>query len=206
MRRPGWPLRWPMLALPCAAVLGWLAGFAWFVQTAFAPTQPPPHCDGIVVLTGGADRVEVGFRLLRDNAADLLLVSGVGRAADFPELAHRAGIDVSLAPRVTLGRTAASTRGNATETAEWSRAHHMTSLIVVTAAYHMPRALTELRQTLPNVALHPVTVQPPGMKSMRNPLILRLLAGEYTKLIAVELGLAGLAGQLGFGTAVEHAA
>ena len=44
------------------------------------------------------------------------------------------------------------TRGNAAETAEWARAHQVRSLIVVTSAYHMPRALAELGRDLPDVA------------------------------------------------------
>jgi uncharacterized SAM-binding protein YcdF (DUF218 family) len=179
-------------------------GFAWFVNVAWRPQVPPPHADGIVVLTGGADRVNVGLRLLADNAAELLLVSGVGRAADFPELAHRAGVDHALAARVTLGRLANSTFGNATETADWVALHHIHTLIVVTAGYHMPRALVELRQRLPDVVLYPVTVQPPGTRSLEEKLAWRLLAEEYTKFLAAELGLTDLAGRAGLSFSAEH--
>ena len=124
--------------------LAWLAGFAWFLTAATWRQLPPAHADGIVALTGGADRVEAALRLLAEGRARLLLISGVGRAAGFAELARRAGVPRRLAPRVTLGRSALSTRGNATETAAWARGNHIRSLIVVTAAYHMPRALAEL--------------------------------------------------------------
>ena len=43
----------------------------------------------------------------------------------------------------------------------------MHSLIVVTAGYHMPRALAELRRALPDVTLYPVPVQPPAMRARR---------------------------------------
>ena len=193
MRPPG---RW--ILFPALAACGWVAGFAWFVHTAWQPPVPPPHADGIVVLTGGADRVEVGFRLLRDDAADRMLVSGVGRDADFHELARRAGMNSALSPRVTLGHLASTTHGNAAETADWVEANHIHSLIVVTAGYHMLRALAELRQTMPHVALIPVTVQPPGMRSARDAGAWRLLAGEYNKYLAVSIGLSGLAGETGF--------
>jgi len=192
------------LRIPLLLALAWAAGFAWFVTVAWRPQVPPPHADGIVVLTGGADRVTVGLRLLADNAAELLLVSGVGRAADFPELAHRAGVDHALAPRVTLGRLAGSTYGNATETADWVALHHIHTLIVVTAGYHMPRALVELRQRLPDVVLYPVTVQPPGTRSLVDRLAWRLLAEEYTKFLAAELGLTDLAGRAGLSFSAEH--
>jgi uncharacterized SAM-binding protein YcdF (DUF218 family) len=198
--------RW--LLLPATLALAWAAGFAWFVATAWRPPLAPPHADGIVVLTGGAERVSAGLHLLQNNAADLLLVSGVGRAAEFPELAHRAGIEPSqialLAPRVTLGRVAVSTRGNAAETADWVALHHIAALIVVTAGYHMPRALAELRRRLPGVRLSPFTVQPPGVRAIGDVATWRLLAGEYTKFLAAELGLAELAARLGLLALVER--
>ncbi len=185
--------RW--LLVPAVIVAGWSAGFVWFVHTAWEPTPPPPRSDGIVVLTGGVERVETGLRLLEQDAASRLLVSGVGRAADFPELAHRAGVDLSLSPRVTLGRVAGSTHGNAAETAEWVATYQIHSLIVVTAGYHMPRALAELRRRLPGVELHPAAVQPPGTSALRDRSAWRVLAGEYTKFLVAEIGLTEWAGR-----------
>jgi uncharacterized SAM-binding protein YcdF (DUF218 family) len=190
-----WRHRW--LRLPAVVVVAWMSGFVWFVHAAWSPPVAPPRSDGIVVLTGGAERVTVGLRLLAAGAAERMLISGVGRAAEFPELAHRAGVDRALAPRVVLGRAASDTRGNAAETSDWVAEHSIGSLIVVTAGYHMPRALAELRQRLPNVTLIPVTVQPPGARDLRDPTSWRLLAGEYTKFLVAELGLAEFAGRAG---------
>ena len=125
---------------------------------------PPPHADGIVVLTGGADRIEAALRLLSNGDGDRLLVSGTGGGANLNDLARSAGIDPGpLAGRVTLGRGAATTHGNAAETASWAQQAGLHSLIVVTAAYHMPRALTEIGRALPGVRLYPAPVQPPGI-------------------------------------------
>jgi uncharacterized SAM-binding protein YcdF (DUF218 family) len=190
-----------LLLLPLAAVLGWTAGFAWFVHTAWSPTPPPPVADGIVVLTGGAERVQAGLRLLQDGASHRLLVSGVGRAAAFSQLARLAGVGAGLAPEVTLGRNAGSTRGNAEETAEWAAANHIRSLIVVTAGYHMPRALAELHRSLPDVTFYPVAVQPPGTRALGEASAWRLLAGEYTKFLVASLGLTDWAGHV---LGVEH--
>ena len=90
---------------------------------------------------------------------------------------------------VTLGRTATSTVGNACETAAWVRQHAIHGLIVVTAGYHMPRALLELGRALPGVTLYPVAVQPPGMHEAG---MMRLLLGEYLRLIAAACGLSHL--------------
>lgn len=164
-----------------ALALLWLAGFAWFLRAAEQPAELPPRADGIVALTGGAGRVEAALRLLAEGRARVALVSGVGGAAEFAALARRADVDPDLGARVTLGRAAQSTRGNAVETAAWVRANGLRSLIVVTAGYHMPRALAELARTLPDVALYPAPVAAAASW--------RLLAGEYSKWLAAELGL-----------------
>jgi uncharacterized SAM-binding protein YcdF (DUF218 family) len=173
------------LALGVLAALAilWLGGFVWFLRSAERLPPPPPQADGIVALTGGAGRVEAALRLLAEGRARVALISGVGGAAAFEALARRAGIDPDLRPRVTLGRAAQSTRGNAEETAAWARANAVRSLIVVTAGYHMPRALAELARTLPDVALYPAAV--PAAASWR------LMAAEYGKWLAAELGLSG---------------
>jgi uncharacterized SAM-binding protein YcdF (DUF218 family) len=185
-----------LLLLPAAAMLAWLAGFAWFVHTAWSLTPPPPRADGIVVLTGGAERVQAGLRLLQQGVSHRLLVSGVGHAAAFAQLAHLAGVGAGLAPEVTLGRNALTTHGNAEETASWVAKNGIRSLIVVTAGYHMPRALAELRRSLPGVTLYPVAVQPPGTRALAEPSALRLLAGEYTKFLVASLGLTDWAGRV----------
>lgn len=182
--------------LVLAMILAWCAGFAWFVQTSMRAAGPPPEADGIVALTGGADRVETALRLLAEGRAPILLVSGTGGGAVLPELASRAGLDPArLLSRVTLGRRAATTRGNAEETAEWVNDNGLRSLLVVTAGYHMPRALAELSRTLPGVVLYPVPVVPPGMQGgtwLKHPGSVRLLAEEYTKWLLVRAGLTAL--------------
>jgi uncharacterized SAM-binding protein YcdF (DUF218 family) len=183
-----------LAGLSGAAVLGllWAAGFAWFLRSALMQTEIPPAADGIVVLTGGAGRVEAALHLLADGRARVLLVSGVGGAADFADLAHLARVDPHLGSRVTLGREAASTRGNAAETADWARSNAIRSLIVVTAGYHMPRALTELGRALPEVVLYPAPVLPPALRGGAQAAVLPMLVGEYSKFLAAEIGLTAL--------------
>jgi uncharacterized SAM-binding protein YcdF (DUF218 family) len=176
-----------MMSLSLAGLVAGGIGFGWFIAAAERTDEPPPHAGGIVALTGGAERIETALRLLEAGHADLLLVSGVAQKAGLPALAHRVDVDPALlAPKVTLGRNATSTVGNAQETASWAAAHDIHSLIVVTAGYHMPRAMLELERALPGVTLYPVSVQPPGM---HEPGMLRLLAVEYFRLIAAACGL-----------------
>jgi uncharacterized SAM-binding protein YcdF (DUF218 family) len=176
-----------------AAIVAWIGGLAWFVHIATRPVPPPPEADGIVALTGGADRVATALRLLRAHRAPRLLLSGIGGGAELPGLAHSADVDPGpLAGDVTLGRRATSTRGNALETAAWVHRHDIRSLIVVTAFYHMPRALTELRRTLPDVTLYPDPVLTPRSGGIGRVVTLRLIVEEYSKYLLSVVGVTDL--------------
>ena len=178
----------PVLVL----VLALGVGFVWFVQQVDRPSQVPLHTDGIVAFTGGPERVETALRLMAEGRADHLLLSGIGGGAELAELAHRAGVDpLPLATRVAIGRSATTTRGNAAETASWARANEIHSLLVVTASYHMPRAIAELTRALPDTELYPLPVVPPE-RSDRTMLPLRLVAEEYLKFLATTAGLSGV--------------
>lgn len=186
-RRRGLPILLVIVAIVCAAF--WAGGFVWFMRVTSRPAEAVlPHTDGLVALTGGAGRVEVALHLLAHGQADRLLLSGIGGGTDLATLGRLAGVDTAaLAERITLGRYAASTRGNGVETAAWAAQYQIGSLIVVTAAYHMPRALAELRQALPGVQLLALPVRSttdkgPGM---------RLEAEEYTKYLLTISGLSG---------------
>jgi len=181
-----------LLAATAAGAVCWILGLVWFVETTHRLVDPPPpHTDGIVALTGGAGRVELALHLLATGRADRLLLSGIGGGTDLATLGRRAGIDtVPLAVRITLGRYAASTRGNGVETAAWAEQNHIGSLIVVTAAYHMPRALAELRQGLPDVQLFPLPVgSSDAHGAMEKGVSLRLEAAEYTKYLLTASGI-----------------
>jgi uncharacterized SAM-binding protein YcdF (DUF218 family) len=179
-----------------AAALVWAAGFFWFVHTIGHYPAPPVHTDGIVALTGGAERVETALRLLAAGKADRLLLSGIGGGAELDELAHLAGVNPTpLAARVTLGRDATSTRGNAAETDLWAQANHIRSLLVVTAYYHMPRALTELGRALDDVKLYPYPVLSPeteGAQPSRHFVPWRVIVAEYTKFLLATAGVSAL--------------
>jgi uncharacterized SAM-binding protein YcdF (DUF218 family) len=187
-------MRWRRLFLLATglALLGLGLGFLGFLRIAAAtPAAPEQRTDGIVVLTGGADRVANGLRLLREERAERMLISGVHRGTDLDDLIGAAALE-SLAQRVELGHMATSTRGNAREVAAWVRAHHLTSIRVVTAGYHMPRAMLELRRALPDVTLLPWPVMPARLRqvgALGEARIWSLLLGEYVKMLLVWTGL-----------------
>lgn len=181
-----WGLR---LALVLSVAVGcWGAGFLWFLRLTSQEAQYPGMADGIVVLTGGADRVELALHLLSDGRADKLLISGIGGGADLSVLGRGSGVDTAaLARRITLGRHANSTFGNAQETAAWVNDNQIRSLLVVTAYYHMPRALVELRHVLPDTTLLAEPVLLPG--GTKRTLLSRLMAEEYSKYLIALTGV-----------------
>lgn len=184
-------VRW--MALPLAPLLALGAGFLWFLAEAAAvPSAPPARTDAIVVLTGGAERVETGLRLLEEGAAPRLLVSGAAARLTLAELARAHGREpAALAGRVSLGHAAATTIGNAAEAAAYAKAWGLSSIRVVTAGYHMPRALLELRRALPGMTLVPHPIQPAGLRDGSTPRLRAwtLRVGEYLKYLAAAAGL-----------------
>ncbi len=167
-----------------AAAAAWIVGLARFA--ALVPDRledETRRTDAIVVLTGGSGRLDAGLDLLARHRGDKLLVSGVYQGIDVQKLLHIARREGSgIESRIALG-TAANTRGNARESAEWMRSQGFTSLRLVTGAYHMPRSLLEFRAAAPEVALVPHPVFPEHVKAdwWAWPGTLFLIASEYNK-------------------------
>lgn len=130
-------------------LLGYVLGFAWF--GGFLP-QPLDgrRTDAIVVLTGGAGRIDRGLALLQDGAAKRMLISGVDRSVRPAELAARYDRPRRLFDCcITLGREAIDTRSNGLETARWLERRGYRTVRLITTDWHMRRAALELRQALP---------------------------------------------------------
>ena len=118
---------------------------------AFAVMLPEPAddrlTDGIVVLTGGARRLERGLDLMERGRAKRMLISGVERTVRPVELATRYGKEEALFDCcIDLGRESVDTRSNAEETSAWIERHKFKSTRLVTTDWHMPRASFELRR------------------------------------------------------------
>lgn len=158
-------------------LLVWLLGFIAFALLLAQPAGPV-KTDAVVVLTGGAGRVDRGIEALRQGWAPQLLVSGVSREVKPGEFAAQFKVSPEqMACCVSLGFAATDTESNARETAIWMREHKVTRIRLVTSDWHMRSAVFELRHAMPRgvsivedaVPTHPT---------------MRILFTEYHKLIA----------------------
>jgi uncharacterized SAM-binding protein YcdF (DUF218 family) len=136
------------------------AGFLWFVTRLPADEIVlDRNADGIVVLTGGSSRVNDAVELLASGRGRRLLITGVYPATSPGELTRlMPEYEAKFACCVDLDRSAVNTLGNAIETKLWAEKRGFRSLIVVTSAYHMPRAMAELAHQLPEATLIPFPV------------------------------------------------
>ncbi|MBN3867337.1 YdcF family protein [Gluconobacter kondonii] len=176
----------------CLALGGlWLAGFVWFVQDASSPPVTATVCDGIVALTGGEQRVDTAITLLRGGYGHLLLISGVGPHVTLQHILHlqQEPLSSPLAARITLGRRATSTIGNAHETAEWAMDNRLHRLLVVTSGYHIRRAVLEIHRTAPDLDLIAYPVVPLALQGVPSRRTLFLMFREYNKLLGAEIGV-----------------
>jgi uncharacterized SAM-binding protein YcdF (DUF218 family) len=180
------------LSLILILVLIWTAGlFAFSARVARSTPAPDPQpAEAIVALTGPSTlRIAAAMKLLEDGKGERLLVSGVNRKATRADIRS-----VSRAPGrlydccVDLGFQAADTIGNARETAAWARAHGFKRLIVVTADYHMPRAILELKGALPGGQFQPYPVATDELNARRwwrNGESARRMVVEYCKYLVI---------------------
>jgi uncharacterized SAM-binding protein YcdF (DUF218 family) len=127
----------------------YLLGYALFAVLLPRPADER-QTDAIVVLTGGAKRLERGLDLLERRKAKRMLVSGVARTVRAKELAAEYSADPKLFECcIDLGRESVDTRSNAEEVSRWVAKHRVKSVRLVTTDWHMPRARFELSQRLP---------------------------------------------------------
>jgi len=196
------PAQAVIIILLLAAV--WLAGLYDFTRTIFRDAAAATSANAlqtgeelraddklqaIVALTGGSNRLQTGFDLLEQGRGEKLFISGVYQGVDVRELmAQWKGSDhADLDCCVVLGFEADDTIGNARETAEWMEKEGYTSLYLVTAHYHMKRALLEFQRVGKTWQIRPWPVVPEGLDMnnwWRDSRYRSLIIREYNKYLA----------------------
>jgi uncharacterized SAM-binding protein YcdF (DUF218 family) len=180
-----------ILTILLTLILLWIIGFGIFLN--YIPKQvydDQEKTDAIIVLTGGADRLEAGLSLLSQNRAKKLFISGVHRGIDSNDLLRRAGLKPErFSCCLVLGYEADSTFGNAAETAVWMREEKYHSLRLVTGNYHMIRSTAEFKHVMPEIKILTWPVFPAQVNKTKwwlSPRNIQLILSEYIKFLAVE--------------------
>ena len=177
-----------LVALGLLLAAGIALSFAGFVRSIarFEPHRVDPAA-GIVVLTGGSQRLTDALGLLASGHGRRLLISGVHQKTSRDEIARIAGYrGDKLECCADLGKSARNTIGNAIEARRWARENGFRSLIVVTSNYHMPRTLGEFAHVMGDIEVvgYPVVSDSVDMTRLwADPGALRLIASEYVKYV-----------------------
>lgn len=206
-----------LMMLVLLAVTLWLVGFIWFIgqvprQSLAAPITAT-KADLGVVLTGGQGRITQGLITLHEGRIPALLISGVNENVTADQLFNSAGENVDHKlyvihrPKIFLGKTARSTRGNALEVQDFIKKEFpkTKTILLITTNYHMPRSLHEFREALPEYTILPEPVFSPQFpvewwKSKENTL---LLISEYHK-TAVSYTIQRIAQQTDLGKIIAN--
>lgn len=147
--------------------------------------------DGIVVVTGGADRISEALSLMERGKGKRLLISGVNTQSTPEQLRRRwPGREELFQCCVDLDYQARNTYGNAVESRAWARKNNFRSLVLVTASYHLPRTMLEFRAAMPEMEIIGFPVVPEASKLNRwwqEPALMRIIVMEFFKYWAAAL-------------------
>jgi len=144
-------------------LLIWICGYGAFLLhiKTLKPENPEQKTDAVIVLTGGAQRINAGLDLYANNLAPQLFISGVHNLVKESEIKAMWKGSKSLPECcITLGHDATTTIENALEAEKWIKDNNIQSVRLVTSNYHMPRALMEFSCVHENsnveIITHPV--------------------------------------------------
>ncbi|MES2472416.1 MAG: YdcF family protein [Pseudomonadota bacterium] len=169
------------------ALLAYAIGFVLFVSNLPVAPAAMPKADGIVVLTGGDERLETAVSMLERGIAKRLLVSGTSLSVTKETVGKISGGGLRFDCCADIGYAAEDTHGNAEETATWAREHKFDSLVIVTGRHHMPRTLKEFSTAMPDITLIAYPVDQSGValgEWWKRPRTAQFLHREYFKYLA----------------------
>lgn len=168
----------------------WLAGLVKFHEKIYNEEYDrKSKADAIVVLTGGKNRLHVATKLLNENMADKLFISGVSKEISLQEIANREDIEIYNEENIEIGQEALNTIGNAKEIDQWVKTNNIKKIRLVTSNYHVPRSIKELKNVNPEleVIIHPVYSDNIPKKWWKNWNSICFIIKEYNKFLYVSV-------------------
>jgi uncharacterized SAM-binding protein YcdF (DUF218 family) len=122
----------------------------------------------IVILTGGANRIKDGLKIIEDfknlkNINYKILVSGTGMGFTKSSLKKKLGPNFNsqlIQCCIDLDGVSKNTLTNASETFKWTRRNDIKEFILITSNYHMPRAILEFKNVMPNLKIYTYAITP----------------------------------------------
>ena len=165
-----------ILRLTALLVMIYGLGFVLFAVTLGDPSGPG-RSDAIIVLTGGAGRIERGIAVMKRGEAKRMLVAGADPSVTRADLIRRLNGNARLVRCcVDLGSESVDTRSNAEESLRWLKSHGYRSVRLITSDWHMHRAAFEFRKQLgPDITIIP--------DALRTRPRFMTLFGEYNKYV-----------------------
>ena len=152
----------------------------------------------IVILTGGTNRIKDGLNIINHfdkskRTKFKILVSGTGKGFSKNSLIKQIG--PSFNPKlieccIYLDSVSKNTFTNAIETSKWANRNDLKEFILITSNYHMPRAILEFKNVMPNHKIYtfPITPRKHNIKEwMRSYETFSLIFKEFCKYIVSNL-------------------
>ena len=153
-----------VMRLKLLILLGTFCGWSYGLFDFYRDTQSfyciNSQVNGIVILTGGKDRIQTGMALFNQLHAKRILISGVDKIVNLAVIKDKQlkGYD-HLYQFTDFGYGAVNTFSNALESAVWVRNHKFKTIGLVTNRFHMPRSLWLFQKTMPEILIFPIVVE-----------------------------------------------
>jgi uncharacterized SAM-binding protein YcdF (DUF218 family) len=125
------------------------------------PVPLGPPADAILVLTGGENRIQEGYRAWKEGKGRELYILGTGEGASLDRiLPGRPSLSTEELRRLHLEGWSENTLENAYSAKGVVSERKFGRVILVTSSYHLPRAYLSLRTVLPgNVSISVIPVR-----------------------------------------------
>tara|TARA_Y100000991_G_scaffold405_1_gene294 strand:+ start:977 stop:1591 length:615 start_codon:yes stop_codon:yes gene_type:complete len=122
----------------------------------------------IVILTGGTNRIKDGLNIINHfdkskRTKFKILVSGTGKGFSKNSLIKQIGPNFNpklIECCIFLDSVSKNTLTNAIETSKWANRNDLKEFILITSNYHMPRAILEFKNVMPNHKIYTFAITP----------------------------------------------